>query len=116
MKAMLSKIKKKNLQGTNSEGKEDRVQINNLEHKEEINSQPAQNEETKNKWGEMEDGSEVGGSRAQFSLFPAGTPSRSSEEQNEQPMESQLIWSLEAKNCRGHKKKKTDDNVIVLGR
>ena len=44
MKATLSEIKK-NPQGTNSEGKEARVQINNLEHKEEINSQPVQNEE-----------------------------------------------------------------------
>ena len=35
MKATLSEIKK-NPQGTNSEGKEARVQINDLEHKEEI--------------------------------------------------------------------------------
>ena len=46
MKITLSEIKK-NLQGTNSEGKEARVQIDNLEHKEEINSQPVQNEETR---------------------------------------------------------------------
>ena len=45
-KPTLSEIKK-NPQGTNSEGKEARVQINNLEHKEEINSQPVQNEETR---------------------------------------------------------------------
>ena len=37
MKATLSEIKK-NPQRTNSEGKEARVQINNLEHKEEIKS------------------------------------------------------------------------------
>ena len=37
------------------------------------------------------DGGEVGGSRATFSLCPAGTPSPSSEEQSEQPIESQLI-------------------------
>ena len=36
MKATLSEIKK-NLQGTNNEGKEARIKINNLEHKEEIN-------------------------------------------------------------------------------
>ena len=36
LKATLSEIKK-NLQGTKSEGKEARVQINDLEHKEEIN-------------------------------------------------------------------------------
>ena len=45
MKATLSEIKK-NPQGTNGEGKKARVQINNLEHKEEINNQPEQNEET----------------------------------------------------------------------
>ena len=39
-------MKKKNIQGTNSEGKETRTQINNLEQKEEINIQPEQNEET----------------------------------------------------------------------
>ena len=41
MKATLSGTKK-NLQGSNSEGKEA-----NLEHKEEINLQPEQNEETR---------------------------------------------------------------------
>ena len=44
VKAMQSEIKK-NRQGTNSEGKETRTQINNLEQKEEINIQPEQNEE-----------------------------------------------------------------------
>ena len=38
---------KKNIQGTNSEGKESETQINNLEQKEEINIQPEQNEETR---------------------------------------------------------------------
>ena len=42
MKATLSEIKK-NPQGTNSEGKEAGVQINNLEHKKEINIQLEQN-------------------------------------------------------------------------
>ena len=46
MKAMQSKIKE-NVQGTNSEGKETRTQINGLEQKEEINIQPEQNEETR---------------------------------------------------------------------
>ena len=46
MKATLTEIKK-NLQGTNSEGKEARIQINDLEHKEEINIQPEQKEETR---------------------------------------------------------------------
>ena len=39
VKAMQSEIKK-NIQGTNSEGKETGTQINNLEQKEEINIQP----------------------------------------------------------------------------
>ena len=42
MKVALSEIKKKP-QGTNSEGKEASIQVNDLEHKEEINSQPVQN-------------------------------------------------------------------------
>ena len=46
MKAMLSEIKE-NVQGTNSEGKETRTEINDLDHKEEINIQPEQNEETR---------------------------------------------------------------------
>ena len=44
MKAMKSEIKK-NVQGTNSEGKETGRQINGLEEKEKINIQPEQNEE-----------------------------------------------------------------------
>ena len=39
---------KKNIQGTNSEGKETWTQINDLEQKEEINIQLEQNEETRN--------------------------------------------------------------------
>ena len=38
---------KENVQGTNSEGMETMTQINDLEHKEEINIQPEQNEETR---------------------------------------------------------------------
>ena len=41
MKVTLSEIKI-NLQGTGSEGKEAGIQINNLEHKEEISIQPEQ--------------------------------------------------------------------------
>ena len=44
VKALKSEIKK-NVQGTNSEGKETRTQINSLEQKEEINIQPEQNGE-----------------------------------------------------------------------
>ena len=45
MKVKLCEIK--HLQGTNSNGKETRTQINSLEQKEEINIQPEQNEETR---------------------------------------------------------------------
>ena len=38
---------KRNVQGTNSEGKETRTQTNDLEQKEERNIQPEQNEETR---------------------------------------------------------------------
>ena len=46
MKVALCEIKK-NLQGTNSGGKETRTQIKGLEQKEERNIQPEQNEETR---------------------------------------------------------------------
>ena len=46
VKTMLSEIKG-NVQGTNSEGMETGTQINSLEQKEERNSQPKQNEETR---------------------------------------------------------------------
>ena len=46
VKAMQSEIKK-NIQRTNSEGKEPRTQINDLDQKEEINIWPEQNEETR---------------------------------------------------------------------
>ena len=46
MEVTLSEVTK-SPQGTNSEGKEARIQINNLEHKEEINTQPEQTEETR---------------------------------------------------------------------
>ena len=45
MKVTLCEIKK-NLKGTNSDGKETRTQINGLEQKEERNIQPEQKEET----------------------------------------------------------------------
>ena len=46
MKVALCEIKK-NLQGTNSDGKETRSQNNGLEQKEEINIEPEHNEETR---------------------------------------------------------------------
>ena len=46
MKATQTEIKQ-NIQGTNSEEKETRTQINDLEQREEINIQPEQNEETR---------------------------------------------------------------------
>ena len=45
MKFTLSEIKK-SPQGINSEGNEARIQINDLEYKEEINTQPEWKEET----------------------------------------------------------------------
>ena len=53
VKAMQSEIKE-NVHGTNSEGKETRTQIKDLEQNKEINIQPEQNEETRiqKKWGE----------------------------------------------------------------
>ena len=45
VKAMQSVIRK-SIQETDSEGKETRTQINDLEQREEINIQPEQNEET----------------------------------------------------------------------
>ena len=46
VKAMKSEMKE-NVQGTNSEGKEIRTQINGVDQKEERNIQPEQNEETR---------------------------------------------------------------------
>ena len=46
MKATQNEIKQ-NILGTNTDGKETRTKINNLEQKEEINIQPEQNEETR---------------------------------------------------------------------
>ena len=46
MKTIQSEIKK-NVQGTNSEVKETRTQVNDLEQKEEINIQLEQNEKTR---------------------------------------------------------------------
>ena len=47
MKVTLSEIKE-NLQGTNSGGDKARIQINDLEHKEELGIQPEQQEEKRN--------------------------------------------------------------------
>ena len=46
VKAIKSKIKE-NAQGTNSDRKETWTQLNGLEQKEDINSQPEQNEKTR---------------------------------------------------------------------
>ena len=48
---MKSEIKE-NVQGTKSDGKETRTQINNLDQKEEINIQPEQNEGIRNQENE----------------------------------------------------------------
>ena len=46
MKAMLKETKE-NIQGTNSDGKETRTQINSVDQKKERNIQPEKNEETR---------------------------------------------------------------------
>ena len=46
VKAIQSEIKE-NIQETNSDGKKTKTRISDLEQKEEINSQPEQNEETR---------------------------------------------------------------------
>ena len=46
VKAMQSEVKQ-NIQGTNSEGKKTRTQINGVDQKEERNIQPEKNEETR---------------------------------------------------------------------
>ena len=46
MNAMLSELKE-NVQGTNSDRKETRTQINSVDHKEERNIHPEENEETR---------------------------------------------------------------------
>ena len=46
MKVTLSEIKK-NLHGTNSGGEEAKIQVNDLEHKKEINIQPEEKKETR---------------------------------------------------------------------
>ena len=54
VKAMQSEVKK-NIQETNSEGKETGTQINHLEQEEEINIQPGQNEEARVQENEAEE-------------------------------------------------------------
>ena len=51
VKAIQSEIKK-NVQGTNSDGKETGAHINGVDQKEEINIQPEQNEETRTRKNE----------------------------------------------------------------
>ena len=60
VKTMKSEIKE-NVQGTNSDGKETRTQINHLEQKEEINIQPKQNDEARIKKKKMRRGLETSG-------------------------------------------------------
>ena len=65
VKATKSEIKK-NLQGTNSDRKETRTQINGLEQKAERNIQPEQNEETRIKKKKMRRG--LGTSRTTLNI------------------------------------------------
>ena len=88
MKAIQNKIKE-NIQGTNSEGKETRTQINDLEQKEEINIHPEQNEQTKifknekrlkNLWNDFKC------SNIQIITVP--------EEEQEQEIENLFVWIM----------------------
>ena len=95
VKAMKSEIKE-NAQGTNSEGKETGTQINNLEQKEEINTQLKQNEEPRiqkseerlrNLWGNFKCSN----------IRIIGVPGGEEEEQEienlfEQIMKTSLVW------------------------
>ena len=65
VKVMKSEIKK-NVQGTNSEGKEIRTQINDLDQKEDINIQPERKEETRTQKKKMRSG--LGTSRTTLNI------------------------------------------------
>ena len=60
----------------------------------------------------MEDDSKIGGSGVHFPLHMGGTPSRSSEEQSEQPMVSQHIWRLEAKTVEDIEKSGSKESAL----
>ena len=95
VKAMKHEIKE-NVQGTNSDGKETGIQINSMDQKEEINSQPEQNEETriqnnKERLRNLPDNFKCSNIRI------IGVPEREEEEQEienlfENIMEKFLIW------------------------
>ena len=85
---------KKNIQRSNSEGEETGTQINALEQKEEINIQPEQNEEKKNRRG-------LGNLWDNFkcaNIQTIGVPTGEEEEQEIQNLfekimkETSLIW------------------------
>ena len=85
VKAVQSEIKK-NIQGINSDRKETGTQINDLEHKEEINIQPEQNEETRVKKNE-ERLRNLGDNFKCLNIQIIGVPEGEEEEQ-----EIDLIW------------------------
>ena len=71
---------RKNIQGTNSEGKETGTQINDLEQKEEIGIQAEQNEETKIQKNE-ERLRNLQGNFKHSNIWIIGVPEREEEEQ-----------------------------------
>ena len=89
VKAMQSEIKK-NRQGTNSEGKETRTKINNLDQKEEINIQPEQNEEIRiQKYEERFRNLQDNFKRSDIRII--GVPEREEEEQEIENLFEQIM-------------------------
>ena len=89
MKATLSE-RKTNPQGTNSEGKETRVQINNLEQKEEINSQSLQNE-GKRIWKNLGENKKSLGHLLCANIQIIGVPEGEEEEQDIENLFAKII-------------------------
>ena len=86
VKAMQSEIKK-NIQGTNSKGKETGTQINSLDQKEEINIQPEQNEGTRIQKSEER----LRNSRTTSNIRIIGVPEGEEEEQEIENLFEQIM-------------------------
>ena len=86
IKAIQSEIKE-NIQGTNSEEKETRTQINDLEQKEEINIQLEQNEETRIQKNEER----LWDTFKQFNIWTIGVPEGEEEEQDTENLFEQIM-------------------------
>ena len=89
VKAMQSEIKK-NVQGTNSEGKETGTQVNDLEQKEDINIQLEQNEETRIQKNE-ERLRNLRDNFKHYNIGIIGVPEREEEEQEMENLFEQIM-------------------------